>query len=206
MPLLNELALQGVGRARGASWAIAGARPNVGRRVAELARIHEHDQPPQSAEVVAVDAEGLAREAVRASGLWATRDERGTRRALLAVNPDPAAGRTGAQPREAVGAWLAGAVERTDDSAGPGTASDVVWLPPGPAAAGGAEPRAIAAALRAALGAGAPRSPISLPLLACALAVALLEMLLARWASHASVVTSNAATRGASLAPVGGAA
>lgn len=206
VPLLNELALQGVGRARGASWAIAGARPNVGRRVAELARIHEHDQPPQSAEVIAVDAEGLAREAVRASGLWATRDERGTRRALLAVNPDPAAGRTGAQPREAVGAWLAGAVERTDDTARPGAASAVVWLPTGAAAPGGTEARTIAAALRDALGAGAPRSPISLPLLACALAVALLEMLLARWASHASVVTSNAPTRGASLAPVGGAA
>ncbi|MBX3405419.1 MAG: BatA and WFA domain-containing protein [Phycisphaeraceae bacterium] len=206
VPLLNELALQGVGRARGASWAIAGARPNVGRRVAELARIHEPDQPPQSAEVVAIDAEGLAREAVRAAGLWASRDERGTRRALLAVNPDPAAGRAGAQPRDAVGAWLAGAVERADDTAAPGATSAVVWLPTGAAAPGGAEPRAIAAALRDALGAGAPRSPISLPLLACALAVALLEMLLARWASHASLVTSAAPAGGAPVATIGGAA
>lgn len=205
VPLLNELVLQGVGRARGATWAVAGTRPNVGRRAAELTRIND-DDATRGTETLSVDAEGVAREPVRNAGLWSARDERGARRALLAVNPDPAAGRTGAQPRDAVGAWLAGAVERADDAPGAGAAGAVVWLPTGAGAAGGGESRSVAAALREALGAGAPRSPLSLPLLGAALAVALLEMLLARWASHASLVPAGGPPRGGAVAPIGGAA
>lgn len=208
VPLLNELTLQGVGRARGAAWTIAGSRPNIGRRAVELVRLGEGESAAGA--IVQIDAEGLAREAIRDAGLWRARDERGGRRGLLAVNPDPAAGRTTAQSREAVGAWLAGAVERPADAAPAGTASPVIWLP-NAASAGAAAPAAaqsVGAALREALGTGEPNVPISLPLLACALALALIELALARWASHASIITPGTARSGglSPLAAAGGAA
>lgn len=208
VPVLNELTLQGVGRARGAAWTIAGTRPNIGRRAAELVRVAGSEA--DSAETVQLDPEGVAREAIRDAGLWRARDERGGRRGLLAVNPDPAAGRTAAQSREAVGAWLAGAVDRAADDSPAGTASPVIWLPTA-ASAGAAAPvaaQSVGAALREALGTGKPNSPISLPLLVGALALALIELALARWASHASIIAPGADRAGgrSPLAAAGGAA
>jgi hypothetical protein len=45
--------------------------------------------------------------------------------------------------------------------------------------------------MAAAIGSAEQGSPVSLPLLVAVLAVALIELILARWASHASVVSAG---------------
>src|SRR5690606_14630442 len=94
-------------------------------------------------------------------------DGRGGARGLLAVNVDTAGGRIGTQPVEAVGAWLAQ------------TNASTTWL--------GADDEPFEASLTAVFGEGDEGAPISLPLLAAALALAVFELFLARWSSHASI-------------------
>lgn len=192
VPLLNELVLQGVGRAKGATWTLAGSKPAVGRRAAELVRVGGEG----AAAAVRIDEDGFAGEAIRRAGVWQARDDRGLRRGVLAVNPDPAGGRTGAQPRDALQAWLMSAIESTDDSA---DGKGMLWLPREGGSSGAAGPRgSVSGALAAAIGSAEQGSPVSLPLLIAALLVGILELGLARWASHASVVSANM-PRGAAL-------
>jgi hypothetical protein len=193
VPLFNELVLQGVGRAKGATWTLAGTRPATGRRAAELVRIGS----AENARAVSIDDEGFASEPIRRAGLWQARDERGARRSLLAVNPDPAGARTGAQPRDALQTWLGGT--STSDEAGAATTQAIVWLPrEGAAATASGAPSTVRGALAAAIGSAEQGSPVSLPLLIAVLALGLIELVLGRWASHASVVSANM-PRGASL-------
>jgi len=194
VPLLNELVLQGVGRAKGATWTLAGSRPAIGRRASELVRIGN----AESSRIVRIDDDGYAGEAIRRAGLWQSLDERGSRRSVLAVNPDPAGTRTGAQTQDALQGWLAGAVESDERSAE--TRQSVVWLPRGAGVDGGAAGGAGAAGsvggvLAAAIGTAEQGSPISLPLLIGVLALALIELVLGRWASHASVVAGDSTSR-----------
>jgi hypothetical protein len=187
VPLLNELVLQGVGRARGATWTIAGGRPSVGRRATEMVRIGASGDAARS---VRIDDAGFAAEPLRRSGVWQAQDERGTRRAVLAVNPDAAGTRTAAQPRDVLDAWLSGAIEANESDAAAGR---IVWLPRAGAAAVAGAPTTVRAALTAAIGTTEKGSAISLPLLIAVLMLGLVELFLARWASHASVVSGTPA-------------
>lgn len=194
VPLLNELVLQGVGRAKGATWTLAGGKPAVGRRAAELVRLG--GDSAAAARTIRIDDDGFAGEAIRRAGVWQARDERGARRSVLAVNPDPAGGRTGAQPRDALQAWLGSAIESTGEDAG---GKSIVWLPREGAASGASGPRgSVSGALAAAIGSAEQGSPVSLPLLIAALVIGIIELGLARWASHASVVGANM-PRGAAM-------
>jgi hypothetical protein len=186
VPMLNELVLQGVGRARGATWTLAGNRPAVGRRAAELVRLGAAD----SSRTVRIDDDGFAGEPIRRAGLWQSRDDRGTRRSVIAVNPDPAGTRTAPQPRDALQAWLGSAT--TGESGDVASGQRIVWLPrSGSAATAPGTPGTVRSAMAAAIGSAEQGSPVSLPLLVAVLAVALIELILARWASHASVVSAG---------------
>ncbi len=196
VPLLNELVMQGVGRAKGATWTLAGNRPLVGRRATELVRLGTGE----GSRSIRVDDEGFAGEAIRTAGLWQARDDRGTRRSVLAVNPDAAGSRTGALARDAVGAWLGSAVATTENSGDLG--ATVAWLPREGGAATAGAAGSVRGALSAAIGVAERGAPISLPLLVALLALAVVELVLGRWASHASVVSAEL-PRGAAM---GGAA
>lgn len=172
VPLVQEIVRQGVGRARGTWTAVAGTRPEVPARSVEL-------RPMGGGTPVRVGVDGRAAAPVRHAGLLRATDDRGATRGIVAVNADVRAGRTDAQPAEAVRAWLSGALGGTE----------VSWLgaalPSGGAGAGRTD-------LRAALEREDDRPTLSLPLLIAALCVAVVELALARWFSHAGVSASPA--------------
>lgn len=169
VPLVQEIVRQGVAGARGAWGSIAGDRPQVPSRAVEL-------RPLEGGRPIAAAA-GLAQEAVRRAGLFTALDERGGVRALVAVNPDAAAGRTDPQSPGAVLTWLGG------------TGLSVEWLRPAPGAVG--EASGHGAALRAALDRGNDATPWVLALLIAALSLATVELCLARWFSHAYVTPAG---------------
>ena len=117
---------------------------------------------------------------MRQAGLWRAVDERGTGRGLLAINADPAGGRGEAQPAPAIAAWLGAATGGVE----PQWLQGSDRLSTEPAAAG---------AIKSALRSGDDPGKIVLPLLIAALLLALVELVLARWFSHAVVSGEGAA-------------
>ncbi|HMN42183.1 MAG TPA: BatA domain-containing protein [Phycisphaerales bacterium] len=189
VPLVQEVLRQGVGRARGSWSALAGSRPTLPTRTSELlelpdpARISaERDRAPGR---VRVDGAGIS-EPVRRAGLWRAVDDRGLARGLVAVNPDPRGSRTNPQPRDAVAASLALLTG--------GTAPDAVaWLPPSHTVASEAG-ASIADAVSTVFGRADAGSPIAWPLLIGALLLAIVEIVLARRASHADTLAPASST------------
>lgn len=171
VPLIQELIRQGVGRAAGAWTARAGAPLAAPPRTALLkpAMLRDAESAPTP---LAVGAGGFTAEPVRRAGLWLAQDEAGRPRAYIAVNPDPDAGRTTPQDPSAVRSWIAASLA-TAPGAGP--ADDrITWIEPD------AAPTIAAAAIE---------SPLSLPLLIGALVIALAELIMARYFSHAFAST-----------------
>jgi hypothetical protein len=190
VPLVQEVLRQGVGRARGTWSAVAGARPVLPTRTSELVELADparggmgmdRDHAPGR---MRVDAAGMS-EPMRRAGLWRASDERGLARGLVAVNPDPRGGRTHAQEKEAVGTVLAKLT-----GGAPGEA--VAWLPPSNTVGGGASGTSVADSMAVVFGKADSGSPISWPLLVVALMAALVEILLARRASHADTLAPAA--------------
>ena len=95
--LMQELVRQGVGRARGTYSDLAGTSPELPQRWVEL---RPFGQAPTA---IIKAALGRTADPVRRAGVWRAVDETGASRGLLAVNADPAAGRTNAQPTPAGG-------------------------------------------------------------------------------------------------------
>jgi hypothetical protein len=183
VPLVQEVLRQGIGRARGSWSALAGARPVLPTRTTELLELNDPARGSAERDHAAgrarVDASGIS-EPVRRAGLWRAVDERGLARGLVAINPDPRGGRTNAQTREVV----AGALAKVMGASG----TDVVaWLPPSNAVGGGGT-TSVADAVATAFGRADAGSPISWPLLIGALFLALIEIVLARRASHADTL------------------
>lgn len=164
VPLLHELVRQGVGAARGSSTSHAGEPVWAGTGIVELVAVTEQAEPL----VARVLPSGFADAPFRRAGVWAAVDAAGAPGGLIAVNPDPAATRCDAQSAAAVRQWLARAVG----------GRDIRWLQRDIDA--GDVPRLTAAAW----GEDAPWS-VSRWLLLSAVAVAVVELALARWFSHA---------------------
>ncbi len=204
VPLMHEVILQGVGRAHGSWWAVAGTRPMAPGRSIELralavgapnamrprrpASAEEPTPGEDDAAVIPVDDSGAAARPLRRAGLWRAVDERGVTRGIVAVNPDTRASKTEAQPRAIVEQWLVGAAPD----------GKVLWLgddgaPRTPDTPGGSG--AIAASAAAILARRGEQAPISFPMLVAALAIAVLELGLARWASHADVAENRSGIR-----------
>lgn len=166
VPLVQELVRQGVGRSSGALAFAAGTPASLPVGTRELTRAGEDgDAPPRPLAV----APGTATP-IRRAGVLTARGDGDATLAILAVNPDPAGSDTATQAPDAVLRWLAPLGEAglidASGNAGPG--------------AGAPEN---AAGILAPPPADAP--PVSVPLLAAALAVALVELTLARFFSHA---------------------
>jgi hypothetical protein len=166
VPLVQEIIRQGLGRARGSWSALAGQSPPTPPRSLELRAVGE----AQPATVkVAVDR---AAEPMRHAGVWHAIDESGSDRGLVTVNADPSGSRTEAQSPASIGAWISSAVGGTE----------IRWLEPDQRIGG----TAVAAdSLRSILQRGEDGTRFAIPLLIAALAIAVLELALARWFSHA---------------------
>jgi hypothetical protein len=210
VPLVQEIVRQGVGRARGAAQAAAGSRPVVPGRTVELRRVAERGATASAREtrgpdVLPVDASGRVDRPVRFAGVWRALDAGGAERGVVTVNPDARGGRVGVQDRAGVGELLASAMTTTDQ------ARAVAWLPSGDGAPPGAPgdpagPRTVAQAMGELLDRGDRGSPIAGYLLAAALFLAVVEVFLARRASHAELTSGPARTTStpASSGPVAG--
>ncbi len=165
VPLIWEIVKQGVGAARGSWSATAGEAPDAPTRTIELRGAGG------SVKVVS----GKAASPVRNAGIWRAVDEQGAFRGLVSVNADARGGRTDAQPPGSIAAWLAGA-----------SSEEVRWLDAGEALGG-------KSSVAAALARTADSTRLVLPLLIGALVVALLELAMARWFSHAVISGSPSA-------------
>ncbi len=189
VPLMHEMLRQGIGRAQGSYSGLAGSRVSVPARTVELRFVERAWSVTREGgglqEAVGVDAEGHTAVPLRRAGLWNAVDARGGDRGLVAINADLAAGKTDAVPPTRVAAWLAG------------VAGDVRWLAEAqtPDATPGEGDVLTPATM---LHDPQRDSPMSLPLLQAALAIALLELLLARLFSHADARSLRAASRGPS--------
>ncbi len=162
VPLMQELVRQGAGRSIGQRAVIAGGPVRVDPGATELAGIGA-----DSAAIVRVAADGTPLEALRDAGLWRARSAEGRTLSMLAVNHDPAAGDTTPQRSEDVLRWLGG------------LSGDVSLLEA--RIGSGADEHAVKVTSQR----GAP--PVSLPLLIAAGVAAVVELLMARWFSHAKV-------------------
>jgi hypothetical protein len=153
---------------------LAGWRPELPARTVEL-------RSPSTGEVVRPAPGSGETDPLRRAGLWQAMDERGAVRSIIAVNADPAGSRTDPQPERAIRDWLAAGV--------PG--AEVRWLDgleQEPGAAAGA-----ATSLHAIFDRRADDARLALPLLIAALLIALFEVAMGRWFSHASRPASPAA-------------
>ncbi|CAG0995759.1 hypothetical protein PHYC_02550 [Phycisphaerales bacterium] len=175
VPLIQELIRQGVGRGGGARTALAGVPMVLPTGASDLVRVKDASPAdPNSPDASRIDAAGRPAPPIRGTGVYAVRGGGGSTLGLLCINADPAAGATDSRPREEVARWIA---------------------PLGP------EPRWLDGTDAAPQGAGGAAEdtdlpPISVPLLAGALALAVLEAFLGRWFSHAK------AEDGAGAAPM----
>lgn len=207
VPLMQEIVRQGVGQARGSWWMVAGSKPLTPAGAVELRPIDERpiDSRGRGASETAREpgAEGVisltspeSAGPLRRAGVFAAIDDRGGTRALIAVNPDPRAGNVEPQPQESVGKLLSAAVNSRSDTAD-APARSIVWLPAdgtldpsatasGPGGEGGEG--GVQGVMSGLFGASERGTPIDLPLLIAALALAIVEIGLARWASHAEVL------------------
>ncbi|HYE02778.1 MAG TPA: BatA domain-containing protein [Phycisphaerales bacterium] len=183
VPLVQELVRQGIGRARG-SWSSVAGQP-VSAPPGTLELVPVATGAPGGAEEtgagplggpIGVAPGGLAAEPVRRAGLFRAVDVRGGTRGHVAVNADERGSRLEPQARAQVEPWLSAAAG----------GSAVAWLEPPTGAAGRTQPESPASGVLGSIFAGPPSGPpLSVPLLIAAGLLALLEILLARLASHA---------------------
>lgn len=182
VPLMQEVLRQGVGRARPSLWTTAGRLVRTPSQAVELRRVGA----PQGESAIRISERAESLDPVRIAGVWQALDSRAAVRATIAVNADDTGARIDAQDRPAVAAWLTSALSDAGAQA--------IWI--GESAAGGAS--AAAAALA---GPESKGTPTAAYWLFAALALAAVEVLLARQASHrpASMTVRASSIPGATM-------
>ncbi len=165
VPLVQELVRQGVGKSSSSRVSVAGGTLANVRGATEGAK-----QVVWREDATGLDANLAALNTVvtpRAAGLWSLRDAGGQRIATAAVNANTEASDTTVTDAQAVEKWLAA------------TGAEVTLVDE--------QTQATGEASAVTLGTSRQPPPISLPILIAAAVVALLEALMARWFSHATV-------------------
>jgi hypothetical protein len=165
VPLVQELVRQGVGKSSSSRVSVAGGTLANVRGATEGAK-----QVVWREDATGLDANLAALNTVitpRAAGLWSLRDAGGQRIATAAVNANTEASDTTVTDAQAVEKWLAA------------TGAEVTLVDE--------QTQATGEASAGTLGTSRQPPPISLPILIAAAVVALLEALMARWFSHATV-------------------
>lgn len=172
VPLIQEVVRQGVGLARGTWHTAAGTRPSLPFGTTELRAAPSllADQP-QGPSTIAIGADPSSTPALRRAGVYRALDAQGTTRAWISIAPDARAGDTSPTAAPAARAWVT--------SIAPGATVQEL---------GSTEP----ATLAAALGSAQATSDRSFGFLIAALALALMELGLARWSSHARSFSEGA--------------
>lgn len=173
LPLVQELVRQGVGAARPPWTGTAGHALRAPIGAVELRSLSRGGAPVLSTPAALAGG-------VRRADVWAATDARGSTLELIAVNPDTAASDTTVRSEEDLSAWISGLAGE----------DRFAWLEDGTSGPEAGRPQSAALPDRD----HAP--PISPDLLLAALVVALAEMAMARWFSHATVATGAPAPGG----------
>ncbi|MBL8746482.1 MAG: BatA domain-containing protein [Phycisphaerae bacterium] len=168
VPLIQELSRQGFGRASGSWWSKAGVPAAAPFRSEQLRPVAASGSE-SGGEMVAVAPTGLTTEPMRKAGLWQSFDEGGRARGFVAVNADSDAGRTIPQDPSVIRGWLSAALGTGGGGAGAG--ERLAWLEESDAAP--------------VLAASSADSPFSVPMLLVVLVLAVAELVMARYFSHA---------------------
>ena len=189
VPIVQEVVRQGVGISRGTWSSIAGSPAQLPTGAVEVRLLKSDDRtgPPVAFAIPPSAApSGPNTPPIRRAGLYRAIDAGGATRAMLAVTPDHRASETGASDPQTVLAWLS--------TLSDGARVTTIGADDGPS---------LASALRV----GSGTRDLSTPLIGVALALAIVELLLARWSSHARQM-SDAGVSGAApaLARSGGGA
>lgn len=169
VPLIQEVVRQGVGVARGSWHTPAGTRPALPIGTTELraaASLLSDEQSGPS--IIAAGEDPSSTPALRRAGIYRATDAQGTTRAWISIAPDSRASDTTPVAAPVARAWI--------NSIAPGAPSQEIN-----AASAGTDP----ASLAAALGSTETAHDRSFAFLIAALALALIELALARWSSHA---------------------
>lgn len=190
VPLVQELLRQGVGRAMMTRVATAGSRVAVDAREGELIALALTPDDARAGQLLDAAAP------VRTAGLYAVRTSDAATARVIVVNPDTAASVTDTQTADAVQRALA-TVAPTVEFLAPQAA------PANPGTAPSAAPNSAPTATPAALAPESTSPPISYPLLIAAGVIALIELILARLFSHATIAreTSDPASPSAPTTP-----
>jgi hypothetical protein len=189
VPLMQELVRQGVSQSRPAQWSTAGATPSLPTGAAELrAIVSAAASGDEALRSPALDPRGRLVEPLRDSSLYDIISAQGQSLGKLAVNPDAAGARLDAPDSGALSAWLSTAMNE------PGAQAVLIDR----TGAGTLDPeRAMSQVTRA-----SDRSASGASWLWIVLALAGLELVLARWASVS--VSSVTPGRGGGEASVSG--
>ncbi|MFM9956982.1 MAG: BatA domain-containing protein [Phycisphaerales bacterium] len=176
VPLVQELIRQGVGEAGDTLTALAGRPVGLPGGTFEL-RAPTGSTGTIGERIPVADAGNLTTP-VRAAGVWRATDNAGRSRGTIVVNPDPDGATLDPQSPDAVRAWLSAAMGSSASigAADTGTAGGAVsFIDPN------------ATDLAAAQSQNTGKSAWTLPLFIAALVLAMIELALARWFSHATV-------------------
>lgn len=176
VPLIQEVVRQGVGLARGTWHTAAGSRPSLPFGTTELRAASSilSDQP-QGPSTIAIGEDPSSTPALRRAGVYRALDAQGTTRAWISIAPDARASDTSPVARHVARAWVT--------SIAPGAIVQEI----GGTGGSGAEP----ATLASALGSTQSTSDRSFAFLIAALVLALIELGLARWSSHARALSES---------------
>jgi hypothetical protein len=180
VPLIQELVRQGVGRSGGPHSALAGGVLPLPPNAADLSRL-DAGNDPQGPSVVSVAGAGNAGSAqagpiapsLRRAGVWGVRNASGNSLGVLAINADTAGSSTDPRTRDELARWFT-----------PIAGEAISWIDPASVSPESGVPTAASAASPVSM---APRElpPISFPLLIAAGVMALIELALSRFFSHA---------------------
>jgi len=199
VPLMQELMRQGVSRSRPAQWSVAGLTPTLPNGAAELRVLTSGEARPEGSSVTppSIDPGGRLVDALRDSAVFDVVSSQGLSLGRLAVNADASGARLDSPERAGLVAWLKSAM--SDAGVEP-----VLIDRSGASAPTGADVSGAVAPERAMamLSGSADRAASGPSWLWIVLALAGVEMLLARWASMS--VASVSSQRGNASVGAGG--
>ncbi|MBX3362771.1 MAG: BatA domain-containing protein [Phycisphaeraceae bacterium] len=172
VPLVQEIVRQGVGVARGIWHASAGTLPPLPAGTSELRSSEKVIETGSSSPItIAIAGRESAPPPIRRSGVFRALDAQGSTRAWISIAPDPRASDTSPVAPAALRSWLS--------AIAPGSPAAELAVAERAETGRGQLAEAIGTADRA--------KDRSFALLLAALALALAELVLARWSSHARV-------------------
>jgi hypothetical protein len=177
LPLVQELVRQGVSKARPPGWVIAGQTPQAPAQSVELRPVMARVSMAGEGGTVGVTDLGRAERPLRHRAVYRAVDNRGGVRGVVAVNPDTTASRLEPVARPAVAAWLGAAL--------PVGSPDPIFVEDT-----GGLTTARAVELLSTSRDGSPTGPLWILVV---LALALVELGLARWASAGRTLDAGVA-------------